>query len=219
MIMGRMKTLMNRRLTVLTAVALLSAGCVTDPYTGERKISKTAMGATAGAVVGAAVSSKKDRGKGALIGAAALGGAGAYMDRQESKLRQRMEGTGVSVERQGDEITLNMPGNVTFETGQADIQANFFEVLNSVSQVFKEFSKTSVKISGHTDSKGTDAFNQQLSERRALNVANYLTSQGVPASRVEAYGYGERYPVASNETSEGRSQNRRVELEIVPMAQ
>jgi len=217
--MGRMKTLMNRRLTVLTAVALLSAGCVTDPYTGERKISKTAMGATAGAVVGAAVSSKKDRGKGALIGAAALGGAGAYMDRQESKLRQRMEGTGVSVERQGDEITLNMPGNVTFETGQADIQANFFEVLNSVSQVFKEFSKTSVKISGHTDSKGTDAFNQQLSERRALNVANYLTSQGVPASRVEAYGYGERYPVASNETSEGRSQNRRVELEIVPMAQ
>jgi len=192
-------------------------GCTSDPYTQERKPSKAAIGAVAGAVLGAAVSSKKDRGKGALIGAAALGGGGYYMDRQEQKLKASLEGTGVSVTRNGDQIELNMPGNVTFETGRAEIQSNFYDVLKSVAGVFKEFSKTKVKITGHTDSMGSDAFNQDLSEKRALSVADYLTSNGISANRVEAFGYGERAPIADNSTAQGRSANRRVEIEIVPI--
>ena len=191
-------------------------GCTNNPYTQERQPSKAAIGAVAGAVIGAAVSSKKDRGKGALIGAAALGGAGFYMDKQEQKLRQGLEGTGVSVTRNGDQLKLNMPGGVTFETGRAEIQSEFYDVLESVNKVFKEFSKTSVKISGHTDSQGSDAFNQRLSEQRAMSVANYLTSHGVASSRIQAYGYGERAPIADNNTPEGRAANRRVEIEIVP---
>lgn len=210
----------GRKIVVVAAIAsLYLAGCATDPYSQERKPSKAAIGAVAGAVIGAAVSSKSDRGKGALIGAATLGGAGYYMDRQEQKLKQHLEGTGVSVSRNGDQITLNMPGNVTFATGRSDIQANFYEVLNSVNSVFKEFSKTKVKISGHTDSVGSDASNEQLSMRRAESVANYFISNGVSSSRIEAYGYGERYPVADNKTAQGKAANRRVEIEIIPTEQ
>lgn len=207
------------KVIVMAMTLTYLAGCATDPYTQEKKPSKAAIGAVAGAVIGAAVSSKSDRKKGALIGAAALGGGGYYMDRQEQKLKAQLEGTGVSVTREGDLITLNMPGNVTFETGRSEIQSNFYEVLNSVNGVFKEFSKTKVKISGHTDSVGSDAFNQRLSEQRARSVADYMISNGVSSARIEAYGYGERYPVASNDSADGRAANRRVEIEIVPVEQ
>ncbi len=211
-------TLLSRIVVGISLVALV-AGCTTDPYTHEQKPSKAAIGAVAGAVIGAAVSSKKDRGKGALIGAAALGGGGYYMDRQEQKLKAQLEGTGVSVTRDGDQIRLNMPGNVTFETGRAEIQGSFYNVLASVTQVFKEFSKTQVKISGHTDSVGSDAFNQRLSEQRALSVADYMTSNGIPSARITAFGFGERSPIADNSSPQGRAMNRRVEIEIIPMEQ
>jgi len=197
------------------ASSVLLAGCTTDPYTGEQKVSKAAIGATAGAVVGAAVSSKKDRGKGALIGAAVGGGTGYYFDRQEQILRQKLQGTGVSVTRTETGITLNMPGNISFPSGQHSILPSFYDVLSSVAVVLKEFDKTSVKVSGHTDSTGGFQMNQTLSENRAGSVADYLATQGVSRARLHTYGYGPRYPIASNETTDGRAANRRVESEFL----
>lgn len=214
-------------LVIILAMAFLAEGCATDPYTGEQKVSKTAwgslIGAAGGAAVGAAVTGHKDRRKGMLIGAGvgALTGAGVgyYMDQQEAKLRQKLQGSGVSVTRQGDNIILNMPGNITFQTNSADINSNFYNVLNSVVLVLNEFDKTLIDIAGHTDSTGTDAINQPLSERRAASVGNYLISQGIDSRRVLTAGYGKNRPIASNDTSEGRAQNRRVELMLTPLTQ
>nr|WP_207062709.1 OmpA family protein [Motiliproteus sp. SC1-56] len=205
------------------AVAAIVAGCqTTDPYTGESKYNQTstgaAIGAAAGAALGALTSSDGDREKGVLtglaVGAAAGGGIGYYMDRQEDALRQELRGTGVQVERNGDQIQLIMPGNITFNTGSADLQARFMPVLNSVSKVLTKFDKTYVEVDGFTDSTGSADFNQGLSERRASTVATYLNQSGVERPRLEATGWGERHPVASNETAEGRAQNRRVEINI-----
>ena len=195
--------------------ALVAGGCTVDPYTGEQKVSKAAIGAVAGAAVGAAASSKKDRTKGALIGAAVGGGAGYYFDYQEKLLREKLQGTGVSVTRTETGIILNMPGNISFPSGQYALLPSFYEVLNSVSMVLKEYDKTSIKVSGHTDSTGSFQLNQTLSENRAEAVASYLASQGVARTRLHSYGYGPRYPVAPNDTTQGRAANRRVELEIL----
>lgn len=192
------------------------SGCTIDPYTGEQKVSNTAIGAAAGAVVGAAVSSKKDRAKGAAIGAALGGGAGYYFDYQEKILRQKLEGTGVSVSRlENGGIRLNMPGNVSFPSSQHELLPSFYDVLDSVAIVLKEYSKSSIQVTGHTDSTGSFEFNQGLSERRAASVKNYLVNQGVAANRLHSNGYGPRYPIASNDTSSGRAANRRVEIEII----
>ena len=207
---------MKRLISVAVVLSsLIFAGCTTNPYTGEQEVSKTAIGAAAGAILGAAVSGKKDRTKGALIGAALGGGTGYYFDRQEQILREKLQGTGVSVTRTPNGITLNMPGNISFPVNQYSILPSFYDVLNSVALVLKEFDKTAVKISGHTDSTGSFEYNQKLSEERANSVANYLASQGVAATRLQAYGYGPRYPIASNKTPEGRAANRRVEIEIL----
>lgn len=202
---------------LVTLFLFAAGGCTTDPYTGEQKVSKAAVGAIAGAVVGAAVSSKKDRTKGAAIGAALGGGTGYYFDRQEQILRQKLQNTGVSVTRTESGIILNMPGNVSFPTNQYAILPSFYEVLDSVALVFNEFKKTRIKVSGHTDSQGSDSYNQTLSEKRADSVMQYFVSKGIARGRMSAYGYGERYPIASNDTPEGRSLNRRVELEILNM--
>lgn len=194
---------------------LVAGGCTTDPYTGEQQVSKAAIGAAAGAAVGAAASSKKDRAKGAVIGAAVGGGVGYYFDHQEKILREKLQGTGVSVTRTETGIILNMPGNISFPSGQYAIMPSFYEVLNSVAQVLKEFNKTAVKVSGHTDSTGSFETNQTLSERRAQAVSDYLASQGVSRARLHSYGYGPRYPIASNDTQQGRAANRRVEIEIL----
>ncbi|HON95393.1 MAG TPA: OmpA family protein, partial [Deltaproteobacteria bacterium] len=138
---------------------------------------------------------------------------------QEEKLRQRLQGSGVSVTRQGDNLILNMPGNITFATNSADINAGFFDVLNSVVLVLKEFDKTLIDVYGHTDSVGADAYNQTLSERRAASVGQYLIGQGVDGRRVYTQGFGETSPVASNDTDAGRQQNRRVELQLAPLTQ
>lgn len=212
-------------LAFATATFVLS-GCMTyDPYTGEEKVSNatkgSVIGAVGGAVIGAATSSKKDRGKGALIGAASGaaigGGIGYYMDRQEAELRRRLEGTGVRVVRNGDQIELIMPGNITFDVNQTTIKPSFTGTLESVALVLKEFDKTIIQIEGHTDSTGSDSYNQLLSERRAQSVRDFLLNQGVAPARTRAVGYGERYPIASNATAAGREQNRRVELTLIPM--
>lgn len=207
--------------------SLLLGACTTlDPYTREEKTSNVAKGAAIGAAGGAVVGlitgdDASERKKNALLGAGigALGGAavGYYMDQQELKLRKRLEGTGVSVTRVGDNITLNMPGNVTFAVDSADISANFYPVLDSVAEVLKEFDKSFVEIAGHTDSTGSEAYNQLLSEKRAQSVASYLVSRGVRADRFIVVGAGESRPIASNDTPEGRALNRRVEITIVPL--
>ena len=211
-----------RSLAVAAGLSLLTA-CVTDPYTGEQKVSKAVTGAAIGGAAGAAIGAATggDRGERAAIGAAAgvlAGGAvGAYMDHQESKLREQLQGTGVSVTRAGDDLILNMPGNITFEVDQSDIRSSFYDVLNSVVLVVKEFDKTNIEVSGYTDSTGSDQYNQELSERRAGSVGSYFNSQGVASGRVWTKGFGERYPVADNDTPMGRERNRRVELKLVPI--
>lgn len=216
--------MLNKQLLIIALTGLV-AGCqTTDPYTGEVKTSKAttgaAIGAVSGAIIGAASSSKKDRGKGALIGATAGGalgaGVGHYMDKQESELRQRLEGSGVRVVRSGNEITLVMPGNITFDSGRAEVKAGFYETLNSVALVLKEFNQTRIEVAGHTDSTGGAELNQRLSEDRASSVGAYLVGQGVSGGRVVTNGFGPRYPVATNDTAEGRSANRRVELKLLP---
>lgn len=218
-----MKT--RRNLIAATALMAMLAGCTTNPYTGESQAGKVGIyggiGAATGAVIGAATSSKKDRGKGALIGAAvggaAGGGYGYYVDTQEAKLRQTLQGTGVQVQRNGDDLKLIMPGNITFASNSADISSSFYPTLNSLVLVFKEFNKNGVNIVGHTDSTGSQELNQSLSQRRAQSVANYLTANGVAAQRISAYGAGPSQPIASNATEAGRAQNRRVEINLRPL--
>lgn len=215
-------------LTACIAAAPLFSGCMTtDPYTGEKEVTKTTTGATvgaiAGALLGAATSKKSDRKKavliGAGIGAVAGGGVGAYMDKQESKLRDQLRGSGVSVTREGDNIILNMPSNITFDIDKSDVKPEFTNTLDSVVLVLNEYKSTLITVKGHTDSTGSEDYNQKLSERRALSVAQYLQSKNVAQQRLAAVGYGETRPVAANNTAEGRAQNRRVELELEPITQ
>ncbi len=215
------------RISIMFLVAVLVAGCETiNPYTGETQTSNATkgalIGAAAGAVVGLvtgdnAVERRQHALIGAGIGALAGGGIGYYMDVQEAKLRQKMAGTGVSVTRVGDNITLNMPGNITFETASSNLNGDFFRVLDGVSEVTKEFEKTLIEVAGHTDSRGSNDYNQRLSEQRADAVARYLESQGVMPLRIITVGLGEDMPVANNSTSEGQLLNRRVELTLVPI--
>ncbi len=209
----------------LTAIFMFTACNSTNPYTREEQVSKTsagaAIGAVSGAIIGVLTSSKKDRRKGLLIGAGvgALSGAaiGNYMDEQEKKLRYQLEESGVSVIRDGDSIILNMPGNITFRSGSADLNAQFFNVLSSIGLVLKEYDSTLVLVVGHTDSVGSEQSNRVLSERRASAVASYLGSQGIVSKRIMIAGYGESQPRASNNTAAGRQQNRRVEITLEPI--
>ena len=224
---------MNQFLKLLVAVStastLMISGCTTyDAYTGEEKVSNTAKGAGIGAGVGALVAylanrdeSSKERQKRMLaaagVGAIAGGGVGYYMDSQEAKLRKQLRGTGVSVVREGDAISLVMPGNITFDTNSPSVKASFYDVLDSVAVVLEEFNKTIIAVSGHTDSTGARDYNQQLSEKRAASVASYLKSRDIVDARFEVVGFGEDYPIADNSTAEGRALNRRVELTLIPI--
>ncbi|MGR6468987.1 OmpA family protein [Rhizobium sp. PAMB 3182] len=218
---------MLKRIAVLAlAGTFLSACTTTDPYTGQQKVSNTAGGAAIGAAAGAVGglllgNGPTSRRNGALIGAgigALAGGAiGNYMDRQEAELRAQLQGTGISVTRNGDNIILNMPSNITFPTDQYAVMPAFYPTLNSVAIVLNKFNKTLVDINGHTDSTGSLQHNMELSQQRASSVANYLTGQGVDARRMSAMGFGPNQPVATNATPEGRAQNRRVEVQISPL--
>jgi outer membrane protein OmpA-like peptidoglycan-associated protein len=221
------RTHLARAALVAATSAVLAAGCyTTDPYTGEREMNKTSKGAMIGAAAGAAVGllsgdSAVERRQRALLGAGIGGlagaGVGAYMDKQEATLREQLRGTGVSVTRMGDHITLNMPGNITFQTDSYDLNSSFFRVLDSVAVVLTEYKQTIVEVAGHTDSTGTEQYNQRLSEQRANTVAQYLTARGIAADRIITIGAGESRPVASNDTAEGRALNRRVELTLAPL--
>jgi len=216
-----------RVILISAGISMLLAGCQTlDPYTQESKTSNAARDAAIGAVAGAVIGlvsgdNAVERRRRALIlagvGALAGGAIGNYMDRQEAELRAELQGTGVSVTRIGDNITLNMPGHVTFATDSSDLSPAFFDVLNSVSKVLAKYERTVVEVAGHTDSTGSDAYNQGLSERRASSVAQYLRSQGIRSDRLITLGMGESRPVADNATVTGRQANRRVEITMVPV--
>jgi len=208
---------------VAAATALTLSGCVTDPETGNRTISKAAIGGVGGALggylLGDIVGGRSDRTEkivGAGIGAIAGTGVGAYMDAQEKKMRERTAGTGVDVVREGDELLLRMPSGITFATNQSIIQPQFQPTLDQVAQTLAEYPKTMIDVLGHTDADGSEAYNQALSERRAQAVSSYLSSHGIAPVRMTATGYGETRPIASNETPDGKAQNRRVEIKIVP---
>lgn len=203
----------------IAAGALLVCACTTNPYTGEQQASKAATyGAGAAAVcglVGAIDSSKHARN--AALGCGIVGaGVGAYMDVQEAKLREQLQGTGVSVVREGDNIRLVMPGNITFETDSYNLRSSFYPVLNSVGEVLAKYADTTIRVTGHTDNTGARAYNQTLSERRAGSVADYLVTRQVARQRMLVQGAGFDQPIADNGTAEGRASNRRVELYILP---
>lgn len=223
---------MKTHLLVITLSSALSfSACTTfDPYTGEEKTSNTAKGAGIGAGAALVLSylSNKDKRSGernkrmlrdAGIGAIAGGGVGYYMDTQEAKLRKQLRNSGVKVERDGDNINLIMPGNITFPTAGSALKSDFYEVLDSVALVLEEFDKTIIAVAGYTDSRGSESYNQNLSEQRANSVAAYLKGRKVNPARFEVVGFGERNPIADNNSESGRSLNRRVELTLLPITQ
>ncbi len=215
-------------IALAAAISVMATGCTTfDAYTGEEKTSNTAIGAGIGASVGAVAAylANKDEKSGTrnkrILAAAAGGGAigggiGYYMDAQEAELRKKLRGSGVSVERVGNNVNLIMPGNITFGSGRAAIASDFYEVLDSVAIVLKEYDKTLVVVAGHTDSDGAAAYNQALSEERASSVSSYLQSQGVNQVRLEPVGFGETQPLVANTSAANKAQNRRVEITLVP---
>jgi outer membrane protein OmpA-like peptidoglycan-associated protein len=210
---------------LLVAILPLSA-CVTDPETGKKSISKAAIGGLGGAVggylLGDLIGGKRDRTEkilGAGIGAVAGAGVGYYMDEQEKKLRQQTAGTGVNVIRDGDNLVLDMPSGITFGVDSSTVQPAFQTTLDKVASTLTQYEKTYVDVMGHTDSTGSDTYNQALSERRASSVAGYLTSRGVQSARLATKGYGESQPKASNLDEAGRAANRRVEIRLVPVTE
>lgn len=208
-----------KKLILSTVAVCFLAACATDPYTGESKVSKTAWGTGIGTLAGAGIGALVGGEKGALVGAGigAVGGAsvGGYMDIQARRLREELVGTGVQVQKVGDNVRLIMPSNITFDTDSAVFKPVFNNILTSVAKVINEFDKTKVQVAGYTDSTGSAAYNNTLSLQRAQAVANYLKLRDVNASRLMVYGYGSSNPIASNATAAGREQNRRVEITLI----
>lgn len=208
---------MYKKLAVVALAGTMLAGCQQGGF------SNTAGGAVLGGLGGAALGTLAggDDRRNALIGAGigALAGAavGNYLDQQQAALQQDLSGTGASVERQGDRLLVTLPSEVTFNVDSAQIQPQFYGPLNQVASTLAQYQQSYVNVYGHTDSTGPTAYNQRLSEQRAQAVANYLISNGLNPVRVVARGFGETQPVADNSTAFGRQQNRRVELEIVPL--
>ena len=219
----------SRKMGLLIAIAasVSLAGCAamedfaTSPDKAKTR-SGAGYGAAAGAVVGLLTAGNNPF-KSAMIGAAAgalVGGAvGSYMDKQEAALRKQMAGTGAEVVRWGDNLTINMPGGVTFATDSADLNPQFHAALDKIAATLVDYNQTVVQVAGHTDSTGSHAYNMQLSQKRADSVKTYLTGRGVTAQRLQAVGAGPDHPVADNATPEGRAQNRRVEITIVPVTE
>jgi outer membrane protein OmpA-like peptidoglycan-associated protein len=217
----------SKRLTGIAFAAALmatTAACVTDPVTGNRKISRAAIGAGIGGVggylLGDLVGGRSDRTErivGAGIGALAGGAAGAYMDRQERALRQQTAGTGVEIVREGNELLLRMPSAITFPVNSYQVQPQFQNTLDQVAQTLAQYPSTFIDVYGHTDPTGGDGINIPLSQNRAQSVASYLAQRGVNSVRIATQGYGSSQPVADNSTEAGRMANRRVDIRIVPV--
>jgi len=216
---------MNSTMKCLLAVVLAAAvtGCTTlDPQTRERRPNRAGTGAAIGAASGALIGGLagddvKAAAIGAGVGAIAGAAVGSYMDKQERALRDDLSGTGVDVQREGDQIALRMPAGITFDTGQAAIKPQFYPILDDIGGTLSQYESTIVHIAGHTDSTGAADYNQQLSVNRARSVRDYLIGQGIVSERIHTTGYGETVPIASNETAAGRAQNRRVEIRLQPL--
>lgn len=217
-----MKT--SRLLTSATAVMALVtvSACVTDPNTGERKVSRTAIGGAGGAglgyLLGSVIGGSTARILGAGIGGVAGGAIGYQKDKQIRELRESTAGSGIDVTESGDGILLNLP-DVTFAVDSTEISPAFQSALSRVAQSMIQYPDSLVDVYGHTDSTGSDQYNLDLSQRRADAVSRYLISRGVSSARLQAKGMGESYPVADNATADGRSKNRRVEVKITPVSQ
>ena len=210
----------------LAAMSLVTVtACVTDPNTGERKVSRTAIGGVGGAglgyLLGSIIGGKTARIVGAGIGGVAGGAVGYKMDQQIRELKEKTAGSGIDVSEtdNGNAILVNLPDGVTFAVDSSTISPSFQTTLNQIAESLKTYPDSLIDVYGHTDSTGSDAFNQTLSENRARTVMNYLITKGVPAARIRSQGFGETMPIADNGTPEGRSKNRRVEIKIVPVTQ
>jgi outer membrane protein OmpA-like peptidoglycan-associated protein len=207
----------------LSLFAFIAGGCATspdDPNANAKQ--KAAIGAAIGTAIGLATGDSATERRqqamvGAALGAAAGGGIGHYQDKQEAKLREQLKGTGVDVSRDGNNITLDMPSGITFAFNSSDVSAQFYPVLDKVASTLVEYNQTTVNVAGHTDSVGSDTYNQRLSEQRASSVAGYLQSRGLTNQRLQINGFGESRPVDSNDTEAGRANNRRVEITLVPI--
>ena len=213
-----------RLIAAIALAGLATAACETDPYTGQQRINRTAVGIAAGAVggylLGDIIGGSNDRTEqliGAGIGAIAGGAVGAYMDRQEAELRRQTAGTGVDVLRQGDDLILRMPSSVTFDVDRWEVKPQFYTVLDDVGRTLSSYNQTYIDVLGHTDTTGSHEHNQGLSERRAASVADYLSGRGVQRARIAMRGYGETAPLYMPDTTDAqRAANRRVEIKIVP---
>jgi outer membrane protein OmpA-like peptidoglycan-associated protein len=208
----------------LAALSLVTvSGCVTDPNTGEKKVSRTVLGAGGGTILGAVLGGLIGGGTGRIIGAGIGGVAGGVvgykMDQQIKELKEQTAGSGVDVTEvdNGQAILVNLPDGVTFDVDSATLKPQFRTTLDQIAQNLSTYPDSLIDVYGHTDSTGSDAYNQGLSERRARTVADYLSMRGVSAARVRSQGYGETMPVATNDTDAGRALNRRVEIKIVPV--
>lgn len=201
------------------------SGCVTDPNTGEKKVSRTAIGGAGGALAGLLIGGLIGGGTGRIIGAGiggiAGGAVGYTMDKQIKELKEKTEGSGIDVTEtdNGQAILVNLPDGVTFDVNSYTLKPQFRTTLDEIGNSLNQYPNSLIDVYGHTDSTGSDAYNQTLSESRARTVASYLEMRGVSASRVRSQGYGETMPVADNMTEEGRAKNRRVEIKIVPISQ
>lgn len=215
---------MKSKFLIAALAAVFVSGCTTDPYTGQQKVSNLAGGAALGALGGAGVGmlvggdDRKNALIGAGIGALAGGAIGGYMDQQEAEMRAQLQGTGISVTRVGNNIVLNMPSNITFDSDQSAIKPQFYQTLNSVALVLQKFNRSLVDVAGHTDSTGSDSHNLTLSQQRAESVTSYLVSQGNDPRRFYTQGFGESRPIADNGSNAGRAANRRVEIQISPLS-
>ncbi len=223
-----MSKLTTAGLCAAVAGAMLMTSCATytgqtsnpnDPnHTRNNALIGAGIGAVAGLLSGGDAVERRQRAMvGAGVGGLAGAGIGAYQDRQEAALRRDLEGSGVDVVRQGDNITLNMPGNVTFAFDSSNLQTQFYPVLDNVANTLTQYDQTVIEVAGHTDSVGSESYNRTLSEQRANSVAAYLRGHGVNQQRMIIVGAGESRPIASNDTEAGRAQNRRVEITIVPV--
>jgi outer membrane protein OmpA-like peptidoglycan-associated protein len=215
---------LERKIAAAAVLTLAITACTTDPYTGQQRINRTAVGIAAGAIggylLGDLVGGSSDRTErlvGAGIGAIAGGAVGAYMDQQEAELRRQTEGTGVDVIRQGDDLILRMPSSVTFDVDRWEVKPQFHGVLDDVGRTLSSYNQTYVDVLGHTDTTGTHEHNQVLSERRASSVAGYLSSRGVQTARMATRGFGETTPIYNPDDNDvKKAANRRVEIKIVP---
>lgn len=213
-------------LSTFTAMSLvMTSGCVTDPNTGDKKVSRTAIGAVGGAVAGLLVGGLLGGSTGRIIGAGIGAGVGGFIgyrkDQQIRELKEQTAGSGVDVTAadDGKSIMLNLPENVTFDSGRSALKPEFRGTLDGIADNLKKYPNSLIDVYGHTDTMESEANSQSLSDARARTVANYLTTRGVSAARIRSQGFGETMPVASNETAEGRARNRRVEVKIVPISE